>query len=64
MVEPDRLGYVTPCLSVPGSAARELIASGELSPALALSYVVWPTAKLADIPGRVNEHPSELRARP
>ena len=45
------------------AAARELIAAGELDAPVALSYVVWPSAKLADIPSRVTEYPPELRDR-
>jgi len=43
-------------------AARQLIATGEFSPEVALSYVVWPTASLADIPGRM-EHDASIRQR-
>jgi hypothetical protein len=31
-----------------GAAARELILNRELDPAVALSYVVWPSRKLAE----------------
>jgi hypothetical protein len=49
-------------LQARAGAARELIGSGELGPALALSYVVWPTAKLTEIPPPV-EHDAETRQR-
>ena len=48
-------------LGVRAAAARELIRVGELDPFVALSFVVWPTRQLAEIPERVNAHPAELR---
>jgi Homeodomain-like domain-containing protein len=47
-------------------AARELIASGEVDPALALSHVVWPDRTLAELSATVSRptpRPDELRQR-